>query len=101
MTIVNFVAQLKILLFLDNNCTISIMQKSCYNGNEIMLKCQKIPSADYMIMHTGNGDIKPHFWIVILLVMQQVTIQLQLLVCDTKAKAGILVGKDAFDQLNC
>ena len=52
-----------------------------------------------MAMRTGNGDFKVLFCIVIPLMMQQVTVQLQLLDCNTKAKSGILLGKDAFDQL--
>ena len=46
-----------------------------------------------MIIHIGNIDIKVHFWIVILLYIQHVAIQVQLLVHDTEAKAGILFGK--------
>ena len=46
-----------------------------------------------MAIHTGNYDINIHFWIVM---MQQVAMQLQLLVCETKANVGILFGKDAF-----
>ena len=33
--------------------------------------------------------------------LQQVTIQVQPLVCDTKAEVGILVGGDAMDKLGC
>ena len=54
-----------------------------------------------MVMHTGNSEIKAHFWIVIPLIMKQDAIQLQLLVCDTEARGGILFGEDTFDQLGC
>ena len=61
----------------------------------------KKQSPEYMIMYTANGYMKILFWIVIPLMKQQVTKQLQLLICDTKAKAGILFYKDAFNQSGC
>ena len=54
-----------------------------------------------VVMHKCNSDIKVHCWIVIPLMMQQVAIQLQLLVCNNKAGAGILFGKVALNQLDC
>ena len=60
-----------------------------------------MPSPDYMVLHTGNGNIKTHFQIVIPLMMQQTAMQLQLLVYDIKARVGILFGKDTFDKLGC
>ena len=45
------------------------------------------------------GTLISDFWIVVPLFIQWIAIQLQLLVCDTKANAGILFGKDAFNQL--
>ena len=60
-----------------------------------------MPSLDYMVMHTGNRNIMVHCWIVVLLIIKQVAIQLPLLGCITKIRAGILLGKDAFDQLGC
>ena len=57
--------------------------------------------VDNMVMHTGNGHIKVHFWTVIPIFVQWVAIQLQPLVCKTKARVGILFEKDTFDQLGC
>ena len=54
-----------------------------------------------MVMHVGNGVIKVYFFTVILLMMQKVAIQLLLLVCDTNARTGILIGKDVFEQVGC
>ena len=56
---------------------------------------------DYTVMYTGNGDIKVHIWILISLMLQQFAVQLQFLVCDTKDRAEILFGKDAFVQVGC
>ena len=53
------------------------------------------------LIYTCNGDITVLFWIIIPLMMQQVAIQLKLLVCNTKARAGLLYGRDAFDKLGC
>ena len=52
-----------------------------------------------MIIHRGNRDMIVLFWIVIAMYIPQVTIQPHLLVCDAKARAGILYGKDFFDHL--
>ena len=56
---------------------------------------------DNMLIHTGNCDIHIHFFIVIPICVQKVTIQLQLLICDTKARAGILFWKGASNQIGC
>ena len=93
--IASFAGELNILVFLDNVCTVSVMLKDYYDQNIVLHKCQKIPFFDHMVMHTGNGDIKVHFWTVIPLV----TIQLQLLICDIKAR--IVLGIDAFHQSGC
>ena len=75
-----------------------LCQKSYYDQHEILHKCHKMPYPDYMVRHTGNGDIKVYFWIVIPVMIQQVAMQSQLLVCSTKARGGILFGENTFDQ---
>ena len=58
----------------------------------------KVPTAAKTI-HTGNGPVKTHFWIDILLHVQGCMIQFKLLVCDTQAQTGILLSKMALEQL--
>ena len=50
-------------------------------------------------IHTGNGPVKTHFWIDILLNVQGCMIQFKLLVCDTQAQTGILLSKMALEKL--
>ena len=52
-------------------------------------KCQ----PNYVVIHTGEGNIQLPFWIEIPWMMQQVTMQLWLLVYETKARAGICLQK--------
>ena len=80
-----FAGELNIPVFLDNDCTVPIMPKSYYDSHKILYKFQKVSSFDCMVMHKDNDDIEVHFWIGILLMMQEIALQLQLLVCDTKA----------------
>ena len=55
--------------------------------------------ATAQTIHTGNGPVKTHFWIDILLNIQGCMIQFKLLVCDTLAQTGILLSKMALEQL--
>ena len=50
-------------------------------------------------IQTGNGPVKTHFWIDILLNVQGCMLQFKLLVCDTQAQTGILLSKMALEQL--
>ena len=50
-------------------------------------------------IHTGNGPVKTHFWIDILLNVQGCMVQFKLLMCDTEAYTGILLSKMALEQL--
>ena len=49
--------------------------------------------------YTGNGPVKTHFWIDILLNVQGCLMQFKLLVCDTQAQTQILLSKMALEQL--
>ena len=49
--------------FLDIGCTVSIMPKAIMYGMKI--STNEILFPDYMVMHTGNGDINAHFWLEI------------------------------------
>ena len=55
--------------------------------------------ATAQTIHTGNGPVKTHFWIDILLNIQGCMIQFKLLVCDTVAQTRILLSKMALEQL--
>ena len=83
MKIADFAGELNIPLFLKISWTVSVMQTNSYNQHAMLHKYQKMPSSDCMVMHTDNSNIKAHFWIVIPLLMQQVVLQLQLLICNT------------------
>ena len=50
-------------------------------------------------IHTGNGPVKTHFWIDILLNVQGCMIQFKLLVCDMLSQTRILLSKMALEQL--
>ena len=50
-------------------------------------------------IHTGNGPVKTHFWIDILLNVQGCMVQFKLLVCEMQAQTGILLSKMALEQL--
>ena len=76
MTIANFVGELNISVFLDSDYTAPVMPNSFYYDHTVLHKCQIIPSSGYMVMHTGKGDFKDYLYLVIPLMMQQVTIQL-------------------------
>ena len=60
---------------------------------------RKTIPPDYMAVHTSNHNIKVYHWIVMPQMMLEAAIQLQLLVCITKAREGVLFGKTAFNQL--
>ena len=71
--IMNSVKELNIQVLLENGCMVSIMPQSYYDKHKILHKYQEMPSFDYMVIYTGDGDIKAHFLIVIPLMMKQVT----------------------------
>ena len=50
-------------------------------------------------IHTGNGPVKTHFWIDLLLNIQGCMIQFKLLVCDMLSQTGLLLSKMALEQL--
>ena len=54
-----------------------------------------------MLINSKNGDARVYFRTVIPFHIQQVAIQLQMLLCETQARVGILFGKDTVYQLGC
>ena len=85
-------------IYVDNGSTLNIMPTHFYDKAYYLHHLPKAPTAAQTI-HTGNGPVKTHFWIDILLNVQGCMIQFKLLVCDTQAQTGILLSKMALEQL--
>ena len=85
-------------IYIDNGSTLNIMPMHFYDNAYYLHHLPKAPMAAKTI-HTGNGPMKTHFWIDILLNIQGCMIQFKLIVCDTQAQTGILLSKMALEQL--
>ena len=85
-------------IYIDNGSTLNIMPMHFYDNAYYLHHLLKAPTAAKTIL-TGNGPVKTHFWIDLLLNVQGCMIQLKLLVCDTQAQTGILLSKMALEQL--
>ena len=85
-------------IYIDNGSTLNIMPMHFYDNAYYLHHLPKAPTAAKTIL-TGNGPVKTHFWIDVLLNVQGCMIQLKLLVCDTQAQTGILLSKMALEQL--
>ena len=85
-------------IYIDNGSTLNIMPTHFYDNAYYLHHLPKAPTAGKTIL-TGNGPVKTHFWIDMLINVQGCMIQLKLLVCDTQAQTGILLSKMALEQL--
>ena len=85
-------------IYIDNGSTLNIMPTHFYDNAYYLHHLPKAPTAAKTIL-TGNGPVKTHFWIDVLLNVQGCMMQLKLLVCDTQAQTGILLSKMALEQL--
>ena len=85
-------------IYIDNGSTLNIMPTHFYDNAYYLHHLPKAPMTAKTIQ-TGNGPVKTHFWIDILLNVQGCMIQFKLLVCDTQAQTGILLSKMALEQL--
>ena len=85
-------------IYIDNGSTLNIMPTHFYDKAYYLHHLPKAPTAAKTIL-TGNGPVKTHFWIDVLINVQGCMIQLKLLVCDTQAQTGILLSKMALEQL--
>ena len=85
-------------IYVDNGLTLNIMPTHFYDKAYYLHHLPKALTAAETI-HTGNGPVKTHFWIDILLNVQGCMIQFKLLVCDMQAQTGILLSKMALEQL--
>ena len=85
-------------IYIDNGSTLNIMPTHFYDNAYYLHHLLKVPTAAKTIL-TGNGPVKTHFWIDVLLNVQGCMIQLKLLICNTQAQTGILLSKMALEQL--
>ena len=85
-------------IYIDNGSTLNIMPTHFYDNAYYLHYLPKAPTAA-KTKHTGNGPVKTHFWIDILLNIQGCMIQFKLLMCDMQAQTGILLSKMALEQL--
>ena len=88
----------EIPIYIDNGTTINIMPTHFYEKAYYLHHLPKESMATQSI-HTGNGPVKTHFWIDLLLNIQGCMIQFKLLVCETLAQTGLLLSKMALEQL--
>ena len=81
-------------IYVDNGLTLNIMPTHFYDKAYYLHHLPKAQAAAQTI-HIGNGPVKTHFWINILLNVQGCMVQFKLLVCDMEAQTGILLCKMA------
>ena len=85
-------------IYIDNGSTLNITPTHFYDNAYYLHHLLKVPTAAKTIQ-IGNGPVKTHFWIDILLNVQGCMIQFKLFVCDMQAQTGILLSKMALEQL--
>ena len=68
-------------VFVDNGATPSILPLSTYNKHLILQKYTSTKSTTPI--HTGGGTSELHFWIELSLKLDNQTIQIKVLVCDS------------------
>ena len=86
-----------IQVFIDNGATPSILPLSTYNKHPILQKYPKTKSTTPI--HTG-GTIESHFWIELPLKLENQTIQIKVLVCDSECPYDILIGRTSLAHLS-
>ena len=87
-----------IQVFSDNGATPSILPFSTYKKHPIL---QKYPTTKSTTpIHTGGGTIKLHFWIELPLILENQTIQIKVLVCDSECQYDILLGRTSLAHLS-
>ena len=84
-------------IFIDNGATPSILPLTVYHKYPILQKYPKMES--HTPIHTGGGMIESHFWIEIPLRLDNQTIQIKTLVCDSECPYDIMLGHTSLAQL--
>ena len=87
-----------IQVFIDNAATPSILPLSTYNKHPIFQKHSTTKSTTPI--HTGGGPIESHFWTELPLKLDNQTIQIKVLVCDSESPNDILLGRTSLAHLS-
>ena len=87
-----------IQIFIDNGATPSILPLSTYNKQPVL---QTYPKTKITTpIHTGEGTTELHFWIELPLKLENQTIQIKVLVCDSECPYNILIGTTSLAHLS-
>ena len=85
-------------VFIDNGATSFILPLSTYKKHPIL---QKYPTTKSTTpIHTGDGTIELHFWMELPLQLDNQTIQIKVLVCDSECPYDILLGRTSLALLS-
>ena len=87
-----------IQVFINNGATPSILPLSTYNKHPVLQKYPKTKSTTPI--HTGGGTIESHFWIELPLKLENQTIQIKVLVCDSECPYDFLIGRTSLAHLS-
>ena len=82
----------------NNGATPFILPISTYNKHPILQKYPKAKSTTPI--HTGGGTIESHFLIELPLKLENQTIQIKVLVCDSECPYDILIGRTSLAHLS-
>ena len=85
-------------IFINNGATPSILPLGVYHKYPILQKYPKMES--HTPIHTEGGMIESHFWIEIPLRLDNQTIQIKTLVCDSECPYDIVLGHTSLAQLS-
>ena len=87
-----------IQVLIDNGATPSILPLSTYNKHPIL---QKYPATSSTTpIHTGGSTIELHFCIELPLKLENQTIQIKVLVCDSECPCDIFLGRTSLAHLS-
>ena len=87
-------------VLLDNGASMTLMPTEFYEKTPKLHSLPKSPVQGLRIL-TGNGPVEHHFAIDCVINIHGLRLALKVLVCNTQAKTGILLGSDVFTQLSC
>ena len=85
-------------VFIDNGATPSILPLSTYNKHLMLQKYPKTKSTTPI--HTGGSTTESHFWIELPLKLENQTIQIKVLVCDSECPYDILISRTSLAHLS-
>ena len=83
---------------IDNGATPPILPLSTYNKYPLLQKYPKTKSTTPI--HTGGSTIESHFWIEPPLKLENQTIQIKVLACDSECPYDILIGRTSLAHLS-